>query len=74
VATRRRWLPGRFLVDLSRHYLEPRLVAGLAARVRRGETVDVGGLQASGDGGDAGVLGCLRHVQGQGLLRWRTGG
>jgi hypothetical protein len=31
-----------FLVNLSRRYLEPRLVAELAGRVRGGETVDVG--------------------------------
>jgi hypothetical protein len=67
-------MPGRFLLDLSRRYLEPQLVARLAARVRCGETVDASGIQITGDGGDSGVLGCLRHVQGQSLLRWQTGG
>jgi hypothetical protein len=62
--------PGGFVPALS----GTAVAAGLAARVRCGETVDVGGLLISGDGGYAGVLGCLRHVEGQGLLRWRTGG
>lgn len=46
-----------FLVDLSRHYLEPRLVADLAARVRSGRTVEVGaGLKVHTGGVDgAGV-------------------
>jgi hypothetical protein len=33
-----------FLVNLSQRHLEPRLSAELVARVRRGETVDVGAL------------------------------
>src|SRR5262249_2591950 len=32
-----------FLVNLAARYLEPRLLAGLVDRVRRGETVTVGG-------------------------------
>lgn len=46
-----------FLVDLSRHYLEPRLVADLAARVRAGQAVEVGaGLKVHTGGiGGAGV-------------------
>jgi hypothetical protein len=39
-----------FLVNLSRQYLEPRLVNELAGRVRRGETVDVGGLAVNQGG------------------------
>lgn len=31
-----------FMVNLSRHYLEPRLLSELVGRVRNGETVDVG--------------------------------
>lgn len=40
-----------FLVDLAAHHLEPRLLADLVARVRRGETVRVGGsVDVSQDG------------------------
>lgn len=39
-----------FLVNLSQRYLEPRLLAELVGRVRRGETVTVGGnIQVSQD-------------------------
>ncbi|MGH3376621.1 MAG: DUF2510 domain-containing protein [Actinoallomurus sp.] len=46
-----------FLVDLSRHLLEPRLVADLAGKVRAGRTVEVGaGLKVHTGGVDgAGV-------------------
>jgi hypothetical protein len=43
-----------FLVDLSRRYLEPRLVAELAGRVRGGETVEVGGAVKVTQGGISG--------------------
>ncbi|MCW2902318.1 MAG: hypothetical protein JWO67_4583 [Streptosporangiaceae bacterium] len=40
-----------FLVDLSRRHLEPRLLGELTARVRDGETIDVGaGLKLHGAG------------------------
>ncbi|WP_228396217.1 hypothetical protein [Streptomyces sp. RB17] len=42
-----------FLVNLARHYLEPRLLAELVARVRRGETVTVGGSLEVSQGGIA---------------------
>jgi hypothetical protein len=61
-----------FLVNLSRRYLEPRLVAGLAARVRHGETVNVGGLQVQGDGvGASRPAGLVRDAR-TGFLPWRS--
>ncbi|XVS61017.1 hypothetical protein ACQPYE_22195 [Actinosynnema sp. CA-299493] len=41
-----------FLVSLSQRHLEPRLVARLVDRIRRGETVDIGGLSVSRGGID----------------------
>jgi hypothetical protein len=40
-----------FLVNLARQYLEPRLLTDLVARVRRGETVTVGGSVQVSQGG-----------------------
>jgi hypothetical protein len=42
-----------FLVNLARQYLEPRLLSDLVARVRRGETVTVGGSLKVNQGGIA---------------------
>lgn len=42
-----------FLVNLARQYLEPRLLAELVARVRRGETITVGGNVKVSQGGIA---------------------
>ncbi|POX64862.1 hypothetical protein C3492_03750 [Streptomyces sp. Ru62] len=42
-----------FLVNLARQYLEPRLLTELVARVRRGETVTVGGSVEVNQGGIA---------------------
>jgi hypothetical protein len=39
-----------FLANLSRYYVEPRLVAELAGRVLRGETVNIGGLSVNQGG------------------------
>jgi hypothetical protein len=39
-----------FLVNLARQYLEPRLLTDLVTRVRRGETVKVGGVMVSQGG------------------------
>ncbi|MFI9818068.1 hypothetical protein [Saccharothrix variisporea] len=47
------------LVDLSRRHVEPRLVDEFADRVRRGETVEVGGLEVH-QGGVAAPGGSLR--------------
>jgi hypothetical protein len=55
------WL---FLVNLSRRYLEPRLIADLVARVRGGETVDVGGLKVH----QGGIAGGKPHVS----LPWHS--
>lgn len=45
-----------FLVSLARQYLEPRLLAELVGRVRRGETVTVGGSVKVNRNG----IGCVR--------------
>ncbi|MEJ2851849.1 MULTISPECIES: hypothetical protein [unclassified Saccharothrix] len=42
-----------FLVGLAQRHLEPRLVAGLVDRIRRGETVDIAGLSVHRGGVDA---------------------
>ncbi|MEV6128911.1 hypothetical protein AB0M05_19065 [Streptomyces violaceusniger] len=42
-----------FLVNLARQYLEPRLLTELVARIRRGETITIGGSVKVGQGGIA---------------------
>ena len=54
-----------FLVNLARQYLEPRLLAELVARVRRGETITVGGIVNVGKGG----IGCAKPRL---SLRWES--
>lgn len=53
----------QFLVELSRQYLEPRLIAEMVARVRNGEAIDVGaGLKVYQGGVDAGRIALPWHA------------
>jgi hypothetical protein len=60
-----------FLVNLSKRYLEPRLVAELAGQVRGGQTVVVGGALEVNLGGISTAAGVRRRAD-KASLPWRS--